>query len=116
MKRALAIVFAAAVVGGVAGAMIGIALDDGDAAASTTQAAQAAQSRQVLASSRPAAGSAQTPEEIYRNAAPAVVVITVGYLADSSRRARCCWPTPFAASSSRWERTRVRRTSRARHR
>jgi S1-C subfamily serine protease len=76
MKRALAFVCAAAVVGGVAGAMIGIALDDGDAAASTTQAVQAAPSRHALASSRPAAGSALTPEEIYRNAAPAVVVIT----------------------------------------
>jgi S1-C subfamily serine protease len=75
MKRALAIVFAAAVVGGVAGALIGIALDNGDDAASTSQAAQATTAHPVSAPSRPT-GAALSAEAIYRKAAPAVVVIT----------------------------------------
>ena len=56
MKRALAIAFAAAVIGGAAGAWIGIALDNGEAAATTTQAAHPATSQQVSVSSRPAGG------------------------------------------------------------
>jgi S1-C subfamily serine protease len=72
MRRALAIVLAAVVAGGVAGAAIGLALDDGGSA---TQAAQAAPVVRA-ASSASRTSSRLTPEQIYRNAAPGVVVIT----------------------------------------
>jgi S1-C subfamily serine protease len=75
MKRALAIALAAAVVGGIAGASIGLALADGDGAATTTPSAQATSALPAEAS--PTASSAgSTPEQIYRKDAPGVVVIT----------------------------------------
>jgi S1-C subfamily serine protease len=68
MKRTLAIVFAAAVVGGTAGVAVELAIDD-DSGTSTTTAAQAAA---PMSASR----TALTPEQIYRRDAQGVVVIT----------------------------------------
>jgi S1-C subfamily serine protease len=72
MKRTLVIVLAAAFGGGLAGAAVGLALDDGHAtlaaAASTTAAPTQISSRTQ--------GAGLIPEEIYRRAAPSVVVIT----------------------------------------
>jgi S1-C subfamily serine protease len=68
MKRTLAIVFAAAVVGGIAGVALGLAIDN-DSGTSTTTAAQAAA---PMSASR----TALTPEQMYRRDAQGVVVIT----------------------------------------
>jgi putative serine protease PepD len=68
MKRTLAIVLAAAVVGGIAGVAVGLAIDD-HSGTSTTTAAQAAA---PMSASR----TALTPEQIYRRDAQGVVVIT----------------------------------------
>ena len=77
MRRALAVALASAVVGGLAGAAIGIALDSGDAAASTPAPSRSAPSLDAAASTSPESGSAGlTAEQIYKSAAPAVVVIT----------------------------------------
>jgi S1-C subfamily serine protease len=65
MRITLAIVLAAAVAGGLAGAAVGLTLDD--SASSTT----------VTSTSAPAAQqTGSTPEQIYRRTAPGVVVIT----------------------------------------
>jgi S1-C subfamily serine protease len=72
MGRTFAIVSAAALVGGVAGAAVGIAVDGGRASSPTV--------REAPIVARPAsvvrAGAALSPEAIYRADAPAVVVIT----------------------------------------
>ncbi len=68
MKLTLAIVLAAAVAGGIAGAAVGLAIDD-DSAASTPAVEQ-------TASPISTSSTALTPEQIYRNDAKGVVVIT----------------------------------------
>ena len=68
MKITLAVAMAAAVVGALAGAVAGVALGDDSSGTSSSGATAAA----TTASSR----TALTPEQIYRQAAPAVVVIT----------------------------------------
>jgi S1-C subfamily serine protease len=70
MKRTLAIVFAAAVVGAFAGGLIGVLLDGG----SDEGTAPAAAATELSAA--PAAGHGLTAEQIYRRDAPGVVVIT----------------------------------------
>jgi S1-C subfamily serine protease len=72
MKRTLLIVLTAAVVGGLAGAAIGLTLDDGR---SPARVADAGSSARAISES-PQTGAVLTPEQIYRNAAPGVVVIT----------------------------------------
>jgi S1-C subfamily serine protease len=74
VKRVLPIVLAAAAAGGLAGGLIGLALDGGSSAASTVPAAVSQPLR--AASSRSQASAGLLPEAIYRNDAPAVVVIT----------------------------------------
>jgi S1-C subfamily serine protease len=74
LKRTLPIVFAAAVVGGLAGAVVGLLLDDGHSSSDAVASAAAAASPVVSSPSKPALGL--SPEAIYRRAAPAVVVIT----------------------------------------
>jgi len=73
MRRTLALVAAAAVVGGVAGAAVGIAIDGGTSTARPIVP-------KVPGETRPAsivrAGAALSPEAIYRTASPGVVVIT----------------------------------------
>jgi S1-C subfamily serine protease len=74
MRRTFAIVLAAALVGGLAGGVIGLALD-GSSESSTAQASPS------LPTSLAETSSSQTrigltPEQIYRNDAPGVVVIT----------------------------------------
>jgi S1-C subfamily serine protease len=73
MKITLAIVFAAAVAGGLAGAVVGLALDDGDSSTPTVAAAAPA-----TPSPAPSVTGSKglTPEQIYARAAPGVVVIT----------------------------------------
>ncbi len=83
MKRVLAIAFAAAVVGGAAGAAIGIALDEGDAAAS------AGQQTAVAAATPVKAGRGLTSEQIYKDDGPGVVVIT-------DTQTQEVQPTPFS--------------------
>ncbi|MDQ3865927.1 MAG: trypsin-like peptidase domain-containing protein [Actinomycetota bacterium] len=83
MKRVLAIAFAAAVVGGAAGAAIGIALDEGDAAAS------AGQQTAVAAATPVEAGRGLTSEQIYKDDGPGVVVIT-------DTQTQEVQPTPFS--------------------
>jgi putative serine protease PepD len=68
MKRTLAIVLAAAVIGGIVGAAVGLAIDD-DSAASTATTVETAS---PISTSR----TGLTPEQIYRRDAPGVVVIT----------------------------------------
>jgi putative serine protease PepD len=65
VSRTLAIVLATAVVGGLAGASIGLALDNGSSATGPTSVASAASTSTRL-----------DPEQIYRNDSPGVVVIT----------------------------------------
>jgi putative serine protease PepD len=72
MKRTLGIVFAAAVVGALAGGLIGVLLDGGSGEGAAPAAAATGPSLAV-----PAAGSrGLTAEQIYRRDAPGVVVIT----------------------------------------
>ena len=73
MKRALPIVVAAAVVGGLAGGLIGVALAGGSSTVSTAEPAQAAS---PLPTAGPRVAAGLSPETIYRNDARAVVVIT----------------------------------------
>jgi S1-C subfamily serine protease len=75
MKRTLVIVLAAALVGGLAGAVIGVALEGGD---SPSQAAQLPLSTPSEVSAEPTSSSRAdlAPEAIYRTDAPSVVVIT----------------------------------------
>jgi S1-C subfamily serine protease len=75
MKRTLVIVLAAALVGGLAGAVIGVALEGGD---SSSQAAQLPLSTPSEVSAEPTSSSRAdlAPEAIYRTDAPSVVVIT----------------------------------------
>jgi S1-C subfamily serine protease len=75
MKRTLVIVLAAALVGGLAGAVIGVALEGGD---SSSQAAQLPLSTPSEVSAGPTSSSRAdlAPEAIYRTDAPSVVVIT----------------------------------------
>jgi putative serine protease PepD len=72
MRRTFVIVLAAVVVGGLAGAVVGLALDDGHGTAGAATSAVSAR----IVSSRVPQGSGLTPEAIYRRAAPSVVVIT----------------------------------------
>jgi S1-C subfamily serine protease len=74
MKRTVVIVILAALAGGLAGAMIGVGLSGDGSETNTTQPAVAVQaaSAPALARSR----DALTPDAIYRNDAPGVVVIT----------------------------------------
>jgi S1-C subfamily serine protease len=74
MKRTIVIVLAAAVAGGLAGAMIGLAIGGGASSSTTTQSAAAPPL--PIASTRPARRRGLTPEQIYRTDAPGVVVIT----------------------------------------
>jgi S1-C subfamily serine protease len=91
MRRALAIALAAAVIGGIAGASIGLALNDGEAEAGTTPSATESPPTAV-ATTTPA--HALTPEQIYKQAAPGVVVIT-------DTQTQNVPATPFAPSQSR---------------
>jgi S1-C subfamily serine protease len=68
MRRTLGIVLVTAIVGGVAGASIGLALDNGSATGPTSVPTSFA--------SAASAGASLDPEQIYRNDAPGVVVIT----------------------------------------
>ena len=71
MRRTLAIVFAAALVGGAAGAAVGIAVDGGRSSPSVpAEAPVAARPASVVR-----AGAALSPEAVYRRDSPAVVVI-----------------------------------------
>lgn len=63
MSRTLAIVLAAAVIGGLAGASIGLAFDNGSSTPDATSTVSSASTR-------------LDPEQIYRNDSPGVVVIT----------------------------------------
>ena len=73
MKRMIAIVLGAAAVGGLVGGVIGLALGDGGTtAAALTSRLPAPPARQIAATTP----SGDTPAEIYRSAAPGVVVIT----------------------------------------
>ena len=72
MKRTLVIVLAAAVAGALAGGLIGVLLDGGSDDAS----AQTAPAIALPQSPAPAAGGALSAEQIYRQDAPGVVVIT----------------------------------------
>jgi S1-C subfamily serine protease len=71
MKRVLAIAAGAAVLGGLAGAVIGLALDNGD-----TASAAPAGTVQTIPSAGAAAPGVLTPEQIYAQDASSVVVIT----------------------------------------
>jgi S1-C subfamily serine protease len=73
MNRTLAIVAAAAIGGGLAGGVVGLALD-GHTSSPDTATASAATTR--ITSSTEASPAELTPEQIYRQDAPAVVVIT----------------------------------------
>jgi S1-C subfamily serine protease len=75
MRRTLVIVFAVAVAGGLAGALIGVALDGGGSDTRTDQPAQTVLSPEPAAS-RPQTRRGLAPEAIYNRDAPAVVVIT----------------------------------------
>jgi S1-C subfamily serine protease len=79
-----AIVLAAAVAGGLVGAGVGLALDGGS---SDTGSAVAA-----VVPATTASGKALTPEQIYRSAAPAVVVIT-------STETKVVAATPFSPAT-----------------
>jgi S1-C subfamily serine protease len=68
MKTSLALALAAAVAGGLIGAVVGIAVDGDSSSAAPPPATPIAAVR--------ATRTAPTPEEIYRRAAPGVVVIT----------------------------------------
>jgi S1-C subfamily serine protease len=78
VKWTLAIVLVAAVVGAVAGGVIGIMLSGGDDPATTTSTSAAATPASSLppTTTRPAARGGRTAEQIYRDDAPGVVVIT----------------------------------------
>jgi len=71
LGRTLAIVVAAAVVGGAAGAAIGLAVGEGGSSSTLPEAPVAAHPTSAVST-----GSALSPEAIYRADAPAVVVIT----------------------------------------
>lgn len=71
MKRTLGIVFAAAVVGALAGGLIGVLLDGGPDERGTAAAAAT-----IPLSPRPTGGGGLSAEQIYRRDAPGVVVIT----------------------------------------
>jgi S1-C subfamily serine protease len=75
MRRTLAIVLAAAVVGGIAGGVIGLALDHEGSGSGTAQAALPIPTLQAEPSTA-APRTGMTAEQIYRSAAPSVVVIT----------------------------------------
>jgi S1-C subfamily serine protease len=92
MKRALAIALAAAVIGGIAGASIGLALNNGDAEAGTTPSTSATESPPAAVATT-APTRALTPEQIYKQAAPGVVVIT-------DTQTQNVPATPFAPSQS----------------
>ena len=72
MRRTFAIVVAAAVVGGLAGASIGLAFDGRSGSGPTAVAVAPTPTARAAAST----GRTLPPEEIYRDAAPGVVVIT----------------------------------------
>jgi S1-C subfamily serine protease len=79
VKRTLAIVLVAAVVGAVAGGVIGIMLSGGDDSATTTSTSAAPTtpaSSSPATTAKPAARNGRTAEQIYRDDAPGVVVIT----------------------------------------
>jgi S1-C subfamily serine protease len=79
MKRTLVIVLAAALVGGLTGAVIGVALDGGD---TSSQAADLPIATPTEVSTTPAKNAHQasradlSPEAVYREDAPSVVLIT----------------------------------------
>ncbi len=87
MKTTLAIVLAAAVAGGVIGAVIGLGLDGQSSKAAPTAAAAAPPPPPTAAVARTRTGL--TPEQIYRQDAPGVVVIT-------STQTEEVAPTPFS--------------------
>ena len=78
MSRTLPIVLAAAVGGGLSGGVIGLAFDhhDSNATAAPTTLTSVATASAETSDARSPDGAALTPEQIYRDDAPAVVVIT----------------------------------------
>ena len=74
MKRNIGIVLLTAIVGGLVGAAVGIALDGRDSGSAAAAPRPRATSPAVTASAEGRADS--TPEEVYRRDAPGVVVIT----------------------------------------
>jgi putative serine protease PepD len=86
MKRTLAIVLVAAAVGGLGGAVVGLALDGRTASASVAETASAASASHASMST---GGNGLTPAQIYRRDAPGVVVIT-------DTQTQVVAPTPFA--------------------
>src|SRR5262245_37173322 len=79
MRRTLVIVIAAAACGGIAGGLIGVALDhDGSDGAAVPSAQAATRPAPVRALDTPSATAAArlTPEAVYRRDAPGVLVIT----------------------------------------
>ena len=105
MRRTLAIVFAAALVGGAAGAAVGIAVDGGRSSPSVpAEAPVAARPTSVVR-----AGAALSPEAIYRSDSPAVVVITDNQtqvvprllLQPGAARSRSPRSAPASSSTSR---------------
>ena len=74
MKITLAIVLSAAVAGGLVGAVVGLALDGHSSGTTAAKAATAPPTSS--AASATTATTGLTPEQLYRRAAPAVVVIT----------------------------------------
>ena len=73
MARTLIIVLAAALTGGLVGALAGVSLDGGGGASAPSPSPAAPAFSVAAATSN---GAALSPEQIYRRAAPAVVVIT----------------------------------------
>ena len=74
MRRTLAIVVVTAILGGMAGASIGLALDTSDSGASATETLQVVPTKRIASSTK--LGGARAPEEIYRADSAGVVLIT----------------------------------------
>src|ERR671923_1856382 len=74
MKITLAIVLSAAVAGGLVGAVVGLALDGHSSGTTAAKAATAPPTSSAATATTATTGL--TPEQLYRRAAPAVVVIT----------------------------------------
>ncbi|HET9322336.1 MAG TPA: trypsin-like peptidase domain-containing protein [Gaiellaceae bacterium] len=76
MRRTFAIVVAAAVLGGLAGASVGVAFGGGSSPDATTLTVASAPTPSTPVLSSSTSGGTLTSEAIYRDAAPGVVVIT----------------------------------------
>ena len=74
MRRTLAIVVVTAILGGMAGASIGLALDTSDAGGNATETLQVVPTKPIASSTK--LGGARAPEEIYRADSAGVVLIT----------------------------------------